>query len=556
MESEPKEVNARVLGVEVLNEAPARDVLVVVPTYNERENIADFIEAVAAEGCDLLFVDDASPDGTADVIRAKAVTTRTRVTLMRRRGKLGLGTAYMDAYRWILSAPPDGRVVVQMDADFSHEPSRIVRLAEAAAASGVAVGSRYVQGGKMPGWPLRRRLLSHGANLYAETILRARHGGYALHDSTAGFVAWRRDALQAVFAEPVMSNGYAFQIETKFRASRCGFRPVELPITFPDRSRGVSKIDRSIIFEALLLPWKLDGKRKGSPTACPLCGDRPSFFTEKDGYDFWKSQDCGLLFVWPFLEKPPAQIYQAGYFNGAADGFGYVDYDQEKKTLEGLFGKILLRLEALAPRKGALLDVGAATGHFVGMAKAAGWDARGIDVSEAGAAAAKAKGLRVDATTLDAFDAAPESFEALTMWDVIEHLPDPFGALDRCHRLLQPGGVLAIITPDGGSLWARLLGKRWHSLIPPEHIFIFGRSALRLALEKAGFDVVEAQNPVKSFTLPYVVSTFARWTGIAALAKAAEALRSTPFAKLAFPIPLRDNLLVLAKKKGGWPGQA
>lgn len=549
-------MNDRVLGVEALNAAPERGALVVVPTYNERENIGDFIDAVVAEGFDLLFVDDASPDGTAETIRAKAASAPTRVLLMRRRGKLGLGTAYVDAYRWILRERRAYPVVVQMDADFSHEPSRIAGLVDAARDHGVAVGSRYVPGGKMPGWPMRRRLLSHGANLYAETILRARGGAYALHDSTAGFVAWRRDALEAVFSKPILSNGYAFQIETKFRATRFGFRPVELPITFPDRSRGVSKIDRSIVFEALLLPWKLEVEKVSRPEACPLCGDRPAFFAQKNGYDFWKSPECGLLFVWPFLERPPADIYGADYFGGASKGFGYVDYDLEKKTLEGLLARILARIAELAPRKGSLLDVGAATGHFVGMARDAGWDARGIDVSAHSATAAQAKGLRVEAATLDGYGGESGSLDALTMWDVIEHLPDPFKGLKRCHELLKPGGVLAIITPDGGSLWARLLGKRWHSLVPPEHIFIFNRNALRRALDRAGFEVAEASNPIKSFTLPYVLSTMARWTGIAALARAAEALRGTALAKFAFPIPLRDNLLVLATKRPDGAGRA
>jgi len=250
-------MNDRILSIETLNQAPMHGLLTVAPTYDEKENVAEFMARVAAEGSDLLIVDDASPDGTAEIVRQTAAALKVRVSLMCRRGKLGLGTAYVDAYRWVLAHQPAYDVIVQMDVDFSHEPSMIPKLAAAARSSGVAVGSRYVLGGSMPDWPFHRRLLSWGANLYARTILNLRFGGYQLYDGTAGFVAWRRDALARVFSAPIMSRGYAFQIETKFRATRQGYRPVELPITFRDRRLGVSKISRAIVFETLLLPWKI-----------------------------------------------------------------------------------------------------------------------------------------------------------------------------------------------------------------------------------------------------------------------------------------------------------
>lgn len=252
----------RVIGVEALNERPPRGILVVTPTYNERENIAAFIDAIGRTGADLLIVDDGSPDGTADLVRAKAAEATMRLRLMRRAGKLGLGTAYVDAYRWILKSPPEYRVVVQMDADFSHDPAMVSALAEQAEKTGVAVGSRYVPGGRCPDWPLRRRLLSSFANLYARAVLKLRFGRFGIHDATAGFVAWRTDVLKKVFSKEIKSNGYAFQIETKLLAVLEGFRPVELPIVFRDRTRGVSKISRSIILEAMILPWTT-GKRPG-----------------------------------------------------------------------------------------------------------------------------------------------------------------------------------------------------------------------------------------------------------------------------------------------------
>jgi len=233
------------------------DTLVVVPTYNERENIERIIEAVAAQGCDVLVIDDGSPDGTGDLVIAKAPKVAGRVFLIRRHGKLGLGTAYADAFTWVLANQPSYKTIVQMDADFSHPPEALPYLIESANASGIAIGSRYVPGGQTPDWPWYRQMLSRVANFYARAIINMRFGHFHVHDATAGFVAWRRDVLAKTFAKPVISDGYAFQIEAKFRATRLGYKPVELPITFRDRTKGRSKISHGIIWETLLLPWRL-----------------------------------------------------------------------------------------------------------------------------------------------------------------------------------------------------------------------------------------------------------------------------------------------------------
>ncbi len=542
----------RIIGVVALNDRPSRQTLVVTPTYNERDNIAAFIEAVGCADADLMIVDDNSPDGTADLVMTEGKNAAMRVWLMRRKNKAGLGTAYLDAYRWLIETGHPYEVIVQMDADFSHEPSFIPILAAAGKKSGVAIGSRYVPGGAHPEWPLRRQLLSFCANLYARAALALRFGKFGVRDSTAGFVAWRSDALKKVFSEEIKSNGYAFQIETKFRATRLGYRPVELPITFRDRSRGVSKISRRIILEALLLPWRIStdaaANGLGAPATCPVCNDRPMRYAEKNGYVFWRSRTCGLLFVWPYLSKPPQEIYQSEYFSGASSGFGYVDYDAEKTMLRGFFKKIIKRLERHASGKGALLDVGAATGSFVELAQKEGWNARGIDISAHSVSAANAKGLPLEQATLDDFTSPAESFAVITMWDVLEHLPDPFSALQKSWNLLKRGGILAVNTPDAGSFWARLFGKRWHSLIPPEHIFIFNRNALERVLEKNGFEIVEVKKPVKVFTMPYIFSTFSRWLGITMPTGIMNVLRKKPFSSIGLPLPLRDNVLILARK--------
>ena len=250
-------MTARVLSVEMLNDRPARKAVAVIPTYNEHENIQELLEAIGRTGTDILFVDDASPDGTGDVIASLAKQATVRVGLMRRSGKLGLGTAYVDAFDWLLAHAPGYKVLLEMDADFSHEPAKLPELIRGAERAGLAVGSRYVPGGDCPDWPLNRRWLSYFANVYARTVLGLRFSNFCVHDATAGFVAWRRDVLENVLARRPVSNGYAFQIETKLFATQAGHAPIEVPIVFRDRRKGRSKISRTIVLEAMVLPWKL-----------------------------------------------------------------------------------------------------------------------------------------------------------------------------------------------------------------------------------------------------------------------------------------------------------
>ncbi len=247
----------RILSIEPLNDRPAAQAVAVIPTYNERDNIKELVEAVGRAGADIFFVDDASPDDTAALIRETAKNASVRVWLMRRTGKLGLGTAYVDAFGWLLARVPSYDVMLEMDADFSHEPSKVPELVRAARATGVSVGSRYVRGGDCPDWPLNRRLLSYYANVYARLVLRLGFSEFSMRDATAGFVAWRRAVTENVLARRPASNGYAFQIETKLFAALDGYAPVEVPIVFRDRRKGRSKISRSIVFEAMILPWKL-----------------------------------------------------------------------------------------------------------------------------------------------------------------------------------------------------------------------------------------------------------------------------------------------------------
>jgi dolichol-phosphate mannosyltransferase len=220
--------------------------IVLVPTYDERDNVEAIIDAVLAAPGDfeVCIVDDASPDGTGKIAQRRA-DADPRVHVLHRAAKEGLGRAYVDAFRWALAAEPAYTHILQMDADFSHDPKYLPQLlAVARDGADVVVGSRWVPGGGVRGWGLHRRVLSQGGSFYARMVL-----SLPVRDATAGFKCWRRDVLAALDLDAVAANGYAFQIEMTYRAHQRGFSLVELPIVFPDRERGESKMSLGIVWE-------------------------------------------------------------------------------------------------------------------------------------------------------------------------------------------------------------------------------------------------------------------------------------------------------------------
>jgi dolichol-phosphate mannosyltransferase len=226
--------------------------LVIVPTYNERFNIARLIPAVLAQdpSLEILVVDDASPDATGRVVDAIAANN-ARVHILHREGKLGLGTAYIAGFRWALERKYD--LVFEMDADFSHNPERLPEFLEAVKEGDLVLGSRY-QGGRVNvvNWPMSRLFLSYAANIYARGIT-----GLPVSDTTGGFKCFRRNVLESIDLNSVKSNGYAFQIEMSYRVWKRGFRIVEIPIVFMDRTEGVSKMSKKIVREAIWMVWRL-----------------------------------------------------------------------------------------------------------------------------------------------------------------------------------------------------------------------------------------------------------------------------------------------------------
>jgi dolichol-phosphate mannosyltransferase len=226
--------------------------LIIIPTYNERENVIPLAEVIhqVVPRVDVLFVDDSSPDGTGQVADGLAARD-PRVRVLHRPGKQGLGTAYLDGFRWGLAEGYE--LLIQMDADFSHDPKYLPEMiARAEAGADVVVGSRYVDGGGTSNWGIARRLISRGGGAYARTVL-----GIGIRDFTAGFVCYHRHVLESINLGAIRSEGYGFQIEMKYRVAKAGFKIEEMPIVFVDRRVGQSKMSRKIFVEAMVMVWRL-----------------------------------------------------------------------------------------------------------------------------------------------------------------------------------------------------------------------------------------------------------------------------------------------------------
>jgi len=226
--------------------------LIIIPTYNEKENILTVIERLRALpiSVDILIIDDNSPDGTAELVRGLQ-TTDQHLFMLNRSGKLGLGTAYVTGFHWALAR--DYEYILEMDADLSHNPDDVPKLIqECQKGYDLVIGSRYCNGVNVINWPIKRLILSYGANKYTRIVTRM-----PIKDATSGFKCFRREVLAAIDLDRVKSSGYSFQIEMHFRAWSKGFQIKEIPIIFIERSEGRSKMSKSIVWEAVFMVWKL-----------------------------------------------------------------------------------------------------------------------------------------------------------------------------------------------------------------------------------------------------------------------------------------------------------
>ncbi len=521
--------------------------IILLPTYNERENICRIIPDIFSVIPDIkvMVVDDNSPDGTADEV-ISLQQKFSNLFLYKREKKEGLGKAYMDAFAKSIREH-DVDFIFTMDADLSHDPKYLPLMVERVKNNDYVIGSRYTSGGTIVGWELWRRVLSAWGNFYCRSITRMK-----IKDCTSGFGCIRVKLLNHIDFSDFDSSGYAFLMYLKFKAWQHGARISEIPICFKNRETGESKISMNIIQEGLLLPWRLIQKRKNNAipsTNCITCNSKEtSFWFTKNKANVHRCKNCRLIFVYPIPEAT-SEIYSDNYFCGATDGFGYINYEQDKIAGANVFTKYLSFIFQYRPQKGRLLDVGSATGAFVQAANEANWEAIGVEISDYAASEGRKKGLDIRTGIIETCGFDENSFDVITMLDVFEHLPNPVETLSHIKKLLRPGGLFVINIPDAGSAYARIMGKRWPLIIPPEHIHLFNINNLEMILDRGDFSIVTKHKigkkfrPAYIFQILYTVRHQKIWKVISTK------IRNTPLNSFEIPIHLRDNMFVISRKK-------
>ncbi len=290
-----------------------------------------------------------------------------------------------------------------------------------------------------------------------------------------------------------------------------------------------------------------DNAKKLNLIKCSVCGANDVYFWfEKNSFDLYKCRKCELIFT--ELVPDVSKIYSEDYFSGAKCGFGYVDYDKDKQAMADTFDFYINKIEEFSVGKGNLLDVGAATGYFLEIAKQKNWHGSGVEISPFASEKARAKGFNVITGTLENLSVPDEYFSVFTLWDVIEHFSDPKSQLLLANKMLKKGGLIAINTPDAGSFVAKILGRHWHLLMPPEHLIIFNQRNLSMLLKSCGFDVLWIGKVGKKFTIQYALQVFSNKLKLKPFAQIAEFFKDNALGKINIPINLRDNFLIIAKK--------
>lgn len=282
---------------------------------------------------------------------------------------------------------------------------------------------------------------------------------------------------------------------------------------------------------------------------CVCCGATMSAHFTKKEFDIERCSQCGLMSV-KNVPQDLAPFYAEGYFTGDVSLDGYMDYDQEKEVSRKIYTRYLEVMEKFLGKNTphSLFELGCATGFFLDIAQTRGWYARGADISEYAVAEAQRKGLHVVSGTVETMPASPE-FGAVVMQDVIEHVKDPVDTIRRAWNMLSPGGLFVLTTPDAGSLWARMWGKRWHAFVPPQHLFYFSQANLVALVERQGFENVHAAHHGKWFTLPYIMRLLYSWVGWSFFSTLANwTARSRFLSSISVPINVRDTLFLIARK--------
>jgi 2-polyprenyl-3-methyl-5-hydroxy-6-metoxy-1,4-benzoquinol methylase len=289
-------------------------------------------------------------------------------------------------------------------------------------------------------------------------------------------------------------------------------------------------------------------KKNFENITCPVCEKQSAaLYVQKNKCNFYRCKKCCLLFVSP-LPSEAEKIYSENYFSGTKGSLGYADYEGDREVMAGVFETYLGKIENYFPKKGKLLDVGAATGHFVRLAGARGWEASGIEISHYAADLGRKKGLQIVTGNFEAYDAPKNYFDVVTFWDVLEHFKKPDIAIRQAQKILKIGGILAINTPDSKSILAKFFSRHWHAIIPPNHLHIFNQKNLKQLLAKNNFETIEMARVGKKFSLRFIFKVLSGWQKLEIWEKAYGQANKSHWGNWKIPLNTRDNMFIISKK--------
>jgi dolichol-phosphate mannosyltransferase len=535
--------------------------LVFTATYNEADNIESLVEAVfaALPDCDLLVVDDNSPDKTGEILdRLRAREPRLRV--IHRPGKNGLGTAHKLAVKYALADGYDA--LITMDADFSHDPAYLPEMVRQLEHAEFVIGSRYVPGGSCE-YPLSRVILSRVANGLARGLL-----ALPVHETTTSYRGFKRSLLERMDIDAIRADGYSYFVESIYQVSRVlkgqagGPQMAEFPIRFVDRRAGETKISKKEIWKGFSTLARLAGDRatarfrrpreRRAPfneeklIACNVCGSpfnveeypasnqghaAASYSCTSTGHEshgrIVSCLSCGLVYTNPQLTPQ--------------DVLSYYSMVEDKTYLDNIDARVetfkynLAAIAHLLPKGGRLLEIGSYCGVFLKLAAERGYQVLGVEPSVWAASYAR-ETLKIPTVTgsVDDVPAGEPPFDVVCAWDVLEHVADPTAELARINARMNDGGILAFSTLDYGNWYPRLMGERWPWMMDM-HLYYFDQKSIKLMLERTGFRLVHHQAYSHIITFEYFLRKLAA-LGVpgAEAVRAAVAKTSLSRAKLRF----------------------
>jgi dolichol-phosphate mannosyltransferase len=551
--------------------AAVKRVLVFFPTYNESGNVVRLVRAIRKElpTADLLVVDDASPDGTGQLLDDLAAEL-PGLTVIHRPRKLGLGSAHQIAM--LHARDNDYDALITMDADFSHSPRYLPTLVEHLAAAEFVIGSRYVAGGRCD-YGIGRRFISRTANFVAKTAL-----GLKLEENTTMYRGFSKNLLRRLNIEGMRSEGYSFAVESMHQVALVTDRIAEFPIHFEHRAAGASKISQREIYRAMLTIQRLffqqllrprqsrldaSATMASEPVNCCACGStrqavlyaasndrRGQSIKDASPYscathssrshdEILRCLECGLIFMRPRLSAP--ELVEA-----YAEAVDPVYLENIQARIE-TFRYNLNQIRSYIARADRVLEIGSYCGAFLKVAREANIDVMGVEPSAwAVEASSRLSDAPVICGTTDDLPRHLGKFDVVVAWDVLEHFADPVAELSKVHRILDDRGLVIFSTLMIDNWFPRLMGKRWPWLMDM-HLFYFTESTIRQILAKTGFEVVHDSNYCHIITLEYLLEKLGT-LGVPLASSASALAAGRAFAKLQIPFRFGDIKLFVCKK--------